>query len=55
MSTTMQDDKFLLEHIFSQSITPNTTAEGSVIEISIDKLSTIFLSTNKSLAEIGLV
>lgn len=50
----MLDDKFQLEHIFSQSTMPNIIVEGLETEISIDKLNTIFSSTNKFPAEIGL-
>jgi len=50
----MLGGKFLSEHIFSQFITLSIIAEGSEIEISIDKLYIIFSSMNKFLAGIGL-
>lgn len=50
----MLGDKFLLEHISSQFIMLNIIAEGLEIEISTDKLNTIYLSMSKFPAGIGL-
>lgn len=49
------DGKFRLELTFFQYIMLNTIAEDSGIEISLDKLNIIFSSTNRFLAETGLV